>query len=46
VSRRLVEVHTEAMDGVYTRIVPYSGDEVVSPRAFPDVSVRVSAVLG
>ncbi len=46
VGRRLLEVHTDAVAGVYTRVVPYSRKDVVSPRAFPEVSIRVDAILG
>lgn len=46
VGRRLIEVHTDVVDGVYTRIVPYSRGDALSPRAFPEVVLRVDAILG
>lgn len=45
VGRRLIEVHTDVVDGVYTRIVPYSRGDAISPRAFPDVALHVDAIL-
>lgn len=41
----IVEVHTEIVRGVYTRIVPYKRGERVVPKDFPDVALAVDDVL-
>ncbi len=42
----LVEVHTDSVDGVYTRVTPYRRGQMITPLGFPDVSVRVTDILG
>ena len=42
----LVEVRTDVVDGVYTRVTPYRRGEIVAPLAFPDLSLPVSDLLG
>ena len=40
-----VEVHAEPVDGVYTRVETVGMDGVLTPTAFPDVFIPVSAVM-
>ncbi len=42
----LIEVHTEIVDGVYTRVTPYGRGQLITPRAFADLTVAVADVLG
>jgi Uma2 family endonuclease len=42
----LVEVYTEIVDGIYTRVTPYRHGQVLAPLAFPDLAVRVEDILG
>jgi Uma2 family endonuclease len=41
----LVEVHTDIVDAVYTRVTPYRPGDSIRPQRFPDVEVRVSQML-
>jgi Uma2 family endonuclease len=41
-----VEVRTDIVDGVYTRVTPYRRGETLAPAAFPDISLPVSDLLG
>lgn len=41
----LVEVHTEIVRGVYTRVVPSKRGDRIVPLAFPDVTLAVDDVL-
>ena len=42
----LIEVRTDIVDGVYTRVTPYRRGQLVTPRAFADLTVSVADVLG
>ena len=42
----LIEVHTDIVDGVYSRVTPYRRGQTISPRAFPDVAILVDRILG
>lgn len=42
----LVEVHTDIVDGGYSRVTPYHRGQAISPRAFSDLSVAVEEILG
>jgi Uma2 family endonuclease len=42
----LVEVHTDIVDGLYTRVTPYHRGQTLAPRAFPDVVLKVDEILG
>ena len=42
---RRIEVHADPKDGVYTTLRTAALGETVSPRAFPDVVVAVTALL-
>lgn len=42
----IVEVHTEIVDGAYSRVTPYRRGQELAPRAFPEVVVRVADILG
>jgi len=42
----LVEVRSEIVDGVYTRVTPYRRGQTLAPLSFPDVALAVSDVLG
>jgi Uma2 family endonuclease len=42
----LIEVRTEIVDGVYTRVTPYRRGQLIAPRAFADLPVSVADVLG
>ena len=42
----LVEVRTDIVDGVYTRVTPYRRGQTLAPLSFPDVSLAVSDLLG
>jgi Uma2 family endonuclease len=39
---RIVEVHTEIVEGRYTRVTPYKPGETIRPLAFPDVAIAVA----
>lgn len=41
----LVEVVTEIVRGVYTRVVPYRRGDSITPIAFPDLAIAVADVL-
>ena len=41
----LIEVHTDIVDGAYTRITPFARGSQITLRAFPDVSIGASDVL-
>lgn len=42
---RLLEVHTDIVRGVYTRVVPYRAGDRVTPEAFPGTEIDVAAIL-
>lgn len=42
----LVEVRTDIVDGVYTRVTPYRRGQTLAPVSFPDVLLAVSDILG
>jgi Uma2 family endonuclease len=42
----LVEVHTDIVDGAYTRVTPFRHGQALSPGAFPDLALRVDDILG
>jgi Uma2 family endonuclease len=42
----LIEVRTDIVDGLYTRVTPYRRGELITPRAFADLTVSVADVLG
>jgi Uma2 family endonuclease len=42
----LVEVRTDIVDGVYTRVTPFRRGQTLAPLAFPEMSLAVSDVLG
>ena len=42
----LIEVRTDIVDGVYTRVTPYRRGQLITLRAFVDLTVLVSDVLG
>jgi Uma2 family endonuclease len=42
----LIEVHTDIVGGVYSRVTPYRQGQTISPRAFPDVAIPVDRILG
>jgi Uma2 family endonuclease len=42
----LVEVHTDIVDGAYSRVTPHGRGQSLSPRAFPDVTFHVGDILG
>ncbi len=42
----LIEVHTDIVDGVYSRVTPYRRGQSLSLGAFSDVLVRVDDILG
>jgi Uma2 family endonuclease len=42
----LVEVRTDIVDGLYTRVTPYRRGQTLAPRAFPDVVLKVDEILG
>lgn len=41
----LVEVHTEIVNGAYTRVIPCRRGDVIRPLAFPDLGIAVADVL-
>jgi Uma2 family endonuclease len=41
----LIEVHTDIVRGVYTRIVPYKRGDIVTPLGFPEASLAVDDLL-
>lgn len=41
----IVEVHTDIVRGVYTRVVPFKRGERVVPKDFPDITLAVDDVL-
>lgn len=45
VAQRCIEIFREPSGGVYTDVTEHGAGSVVSPSAFPDVSVRVSALF-
>jgi Uma2 family endonuclease len=45
VVHRAVEVYSRPVKGKYQRMTTHAGREVISPRAFPDVTVRVAALF-
>ena len=45
VVHRLVEVYSRPVKGKYQRMSKHSGDDVLSPRAFPDVEVPLAKVF-
>jgi hypothetical protein len=40
------EVHTDIVDGAYSRVTPYARGQSLAPRAFPDVVLKVDEILG
>jgi Uma2 family endonuclease len=42
----LVEVRSDIVDGVYTRVTPYHRGQTLAPVSFPDLSLPVSDLLG
>ena len=42
---RAIEVHTEAVRSVYTRVTPYRIGQTVAPAAFPDVKVVLAELF-
>jgi Uma2 family endonuclease len=42
----LIEVRTDIVDGVYTRVMSYGRGQSIMPRAFADLTVSVADVLG
>ena len=42
----LVEVRSDIVDGVYTRVTPYHRGQTLAPVSFPDLSLSVSDLLG
>jgi Uma2 family endonuclease len=42
----LIEVRTDIVDGVYSRVTPYRRGQTLAPRAFPDVVLKVDDILG
>ena len=42
----LIEVRTDIVDGVYTRVTPYRRGQAITPFAFADLTVSVADVLG
>jgi Uma2 family endonuclease len=42
----LVEVRTDIVDGVYTRVTPYRRGQSITPGAFSDIVLAVSELLG
>ncbi len=45
IPHRLVEVHTDVVDGAYTRVAPYRAGDSIPMRRFADVTVEVSRIL-
>lgn len=43
---KIIERHSDAAGGVYTRVTPYRPGETLAPTAFHDVTVRVADVFG
>jgi Uma2 family endonuclease len=39
------EIHTEIVDGRYTKVTTHGQEESVSPHAFPDLQIRIEEVL-
>jgi Uma2 family endonuclease len=46
VAHDLVEVRSDIVDGVYTRVTPYRRGQTLAPGSFPDLSLTVSDLLG
>ena len=42
----LVVIHTDVVANVYNRVTPCRSGDLLTPRAFPDVSVPVREILG
>jgi Uma2 family endonuclease len=42
----LIEVRTDIVDGVYTRVTPYHRGQLITPRGFANLTVSVADVLG
>jgi Uma2 family endonuclease len=45
VAAGLIEVHDEPAEGRYTRVTPRRGGELLRPRAFPDIELRVDDIV-
>ena len=45
VTRQTIEVRTEPEDGLYRHVETFGLTQSITPRAFPDVTVAVSAVF-
>lgn len=43
---RTIERHNEPSKGAYSRVTPFRPGEMISPLAFPDVSIPVDEVFG
>ncbi len=41
----LIEVRTDIVDGMYSRVTPYRRGQTLAPRAFPDVVLKVDEIL-
>ena len=42
---RIIEAHSEPVDGVYTRNLIYAPGDIISPSALPDIELAVSDIL-
>jgi hypothetical protein len=42
----LIEVYSDIVDGVYTRVTPYRRGQTIAPAAFSDLAPPVADVLG
>ena len=42
---KLIEVHTDIIQGAYARVTPYRKGETIRLQQFPDVEIRVESVL-
>ena len=42
---RIIEAHSEPVDGVYTRNLIYVPGDIISPSALPDIELAVSDIL-
>lgn len=42
---KLIEVHTEVVQGAYTRVTPYHRGQTIRLQQFPDIEIGVDSVL-
>lgn len=42
---KLIEVYTDIVHGIYTRVTPYRKGEAIRLRHFPDVEIHVDSIL-